>query len=149
MKAKRKWSGNRANPDLAKQAGRACAMGPKHPTTSSAALALQASLPQAKTWSCLNPNLAHRRVKILVQILLLTTARRWNSKQTMSLDQSLNNAKSATGHNNQQLWAMVVIINNQPAIPEMQTTINMQRDDCALQRQTHAAPHSICRREGA
>jgi hypothetical protein len=48
---------NRANPNLAKQAGRACVMGSKHPTTSSAALALQASLPQAETWSCSTPTL--------------------------------------------------------------------------------------------
>jgi hypothetical protein len=46
-------------------------------------------------------------------------ARRWKSKQVVSLDQSINNVKSMAGHNNQQLWAMVVAINNQPAIPEM------------------------------
>jgi hypothetical protein len=54
-KPERAQSSNRANPNLAKQAGRACAMGSKHPATSSAALALQASLPRAETWSCLTP----------------------------------------------------------------------------------------------
>jgi hypothetical protein len=43
---------NRANPNLAKQAGRAHAMGPKHPMTSNAALALQASLPLIDHLSC-------------------------------------------------------------------------------------------------
>jgi hypothetical protein len=50
--------GNRANPDLAKQASRACAMGSNCPATSRAALALQAGLPQAETWSCLTPTLS-------------------------------------------------------------------------------------------
>jgi hypothetical protein len=57
-KTERTQSGDRANPDLAKQAGRACAMGSNCPITSSAALALQAGLPQAKTWSCLTPTLS-------------------------------------------------------------------------------------------
>jgi hypothetical protein len=47
--------GNRAKPDLAKQAGRTFVMGPNCLTTSSAALALQASLHQAEAWSCLTP----------------------------------------------------------------------------------------------
>jgi hypothetical protein len=58
MKAERTRSGNHANPDLAKQAGRACAMGANCPTARSAALALQAGLPQAETWSCLTPTLS-------------------------------------------------------------------------------------------
>jgi hypothetical protein len=44
--------GNRANPDLAKQASRAHAMGPNCLATSRAALALQASQPQAGVRSC-------------------------------------------------------------------------------------------------
>jgi hypothetical protein len=57
LKAERTWSGGRANPDLAKQAGRACALGPNCLTTCIAALALQAGLPQAETRSCLTPTL--------------------------------------------------------------------------------------------
>jgi hypothetical protein len=52
------WSWNRANPDLAKRAGRARAMGPNCLTTSSAPLALQASPPQAERRSCLTPTLS-------------------------------------------------------------------------------------------
>jgi hypothetical protein len=52
----RSW--NRANPSLAKQAGRACAMGPNCPATSRVALALQAGPPQAERWSCLTPTLS-------------------------------------------------------------------------------------------
>jgi hypothetical protein len=57
MKAQRIRVGDRANPDLAKRAGRAHAMGSNCPA-SNAALALQASLPQAKTWSCLTRTLS-------------------------------------------------------------------------------------------
>jgi hypothetical protein len=57
-KAKWKWGGNCASPDLAKQAGRACAMGPNCLVTSRAALALHAKLPQAETWSCLTLTLS-------------------------------------------------------------------------------------------
>jgi hypothetical protein len=51
-KAQQIGAGDCANPGLAKRAGGACAMGPKHSTTSRAALALHASLPQTETWSC-------------------------------------------------------------------------------------------------
>jgi hypothetical protein len=46
---------NRANPGHAKHAGRACVMGSNCLITSRAALALQASRPLAKTWSCGTP----------------------------------------------------------------------------------------------
>jgi hypothetical protein len=50
--------GNRANPDPAKQASRACVVGPNCLTTSRAALALQASQPQVGVRSCLTSSLS-------------------------------------------------------------------------------------------
>jgi hypothetical protein len=58
MKAQRIGVGNRANPNLAKPAGRACALGPNCPVASRAALALHAGLPQAERWNCFTPTLS-------------------------------------------------------------------------------------------
>jgi hypothetical protein len=46
-------------------------------------------------------SLPHSHMQTLARILLLPVARRWNSKQTTSLDQMPNNIKSMAGHNNQ------------------------------------------------
>jgi hypothetical protein len=67
----RNW--NRANPGHAKHAGRACVMDPNCLITSRAALALQASQPLAKTWSCGTPTPVRdeSHARIPARILLL------------------------------------------------------------------------------
>jgi hypothetical protein len=120
--------GNRANPDLAKQASRACVVGPNCLTTSRAALALQASQPQAGVRSCLTSTLSinesHTSSSANSSAPHDSEMELKTNNQTKSLDQSSNKSNQISGHNNQLVLGNDGRHQQPISIAEMQTMNN-------------------------